>query len=58
MAHLHLAPATKPIPIPGGVRVPEPILNGTVSGPAINGTIYPLTSFAFGYQWDCACSHH
>ena len=29
----------KPITIPGGVRVPEPILNGTVSGPYINATI-------------------
>ncbi len=29
----------KPITIPGGVVVPEPILNGTVSGPAFNGTI-------------------
>ncbi|KAK5242385.1 hypothetical protein LTR96_007222 [Exophiala xenobiotica] len=28
-----------PITIPGGVVVPEPILNGTVSGPAFNGTI-------------------
>jgi hypothetical protein len=38
-AHLNLGPAEKPIPIPGGMRVIEPILNGTVSGPAINATL-------------------
>lgn len=30
---------SNPITIFGGVRVPEPILNGTVSGPYLNGTI-------------------
>ena len=29
----------KPIPIPGGVQVTEPIVHGTVAGPAANGTI-------------------
>lgn len=38
-AHLNLGKAEKPIPIPGGVRVVEPILNGTVTGPAINATL-------------------
>lgn len=38
-AHLNLGKADEPIPIPGGVRVVEPILNGTVSGPAINATL-------------------
>ncbi|KAF2717768.1 hypothetical protein K431DRAFT_315520 [Polychaeton citri CBS 116435] len=40
-ARLALGAPAKPIPVPGGVRVAEPILNGTVSGPAINATIYP-----------------
>jgi hypothetical protein len=40
-AHLNLGAAEKPITIPGGVRVVEPILNGTVTGPAINATISP-----------------
>lgn len=38
-AQLNLGTPSKPIPIPGGVRLIEPILNGTVSGPAINATI-------------------
>lgn len=38
-AQLALGQAEKPISIPGGVRVVEPILNGTVSGPAINATL-------------------
>lgn len=38
-AHLSLGAAAKPIPIPGGVRIIEHILNGTVTGPAINATI-------------------
>ena len=44
-AHLNVAPATKPITIQGGVRVPEDILNGTVTGPVINATIYPGLAF-------------
>lgn len=38
-AHLNLGSPAKPIPIPGGVRTVEPILNGTVSGPGINATL-------------------
>ena len=40
-AHLNLGAAAKPITIQGGVLVVEPILNGTVAGPAMNATIYP-----------------
>lgn len=38
-AHLNLGKSLLRIAIPGGVVVPEPIANGTVSGPAINATI-------------------
>lgn len=38
-AHLGLGAPSKPISIPGGVLVDEPITNGTISGPAINATI-------------------
>lgn len=38
-AQLNLGSPAKPITIPGGMRVVEPIINGTVSGPAINATI-------------------
>lgn len=40
-AHLNLGAVEKPIAIPGGVRVVEPIINGIVNGPAINATISP-----------------
>ena len=40
-AHINLLSPQPPIPIPGGVRVIEAIANGTVSGPAVNGTIFP-----------------
>ena len=40
-ASLNLGSAAKPSSIPGGVRVVEPITNGTVSGPLLNGTIEP-----------------
>ncbi|MCJ1234210.1 hypothetical protein MMC14_002169 [Varicellaria rhodocarpa] len=49
---LNIGNATKPIPIPGGVRIGEhpltlflffypvePLLSGTITGPAVNGTI-------------------
>lgn len=38
-AHLSLGAPQGPIPIPGGVRIIEAILNGTVTGPAINATL-------------------
>lgn len=38
-AELALGPPNAPITIPGGVRIAEAIVNGTVSGPALNGTI-------------------
>lgn len=38
-AHLVLGPTETPITIPGGVRLASSILNGTVTGPAINATI-------------------
>lgn len=38
-AHLNLGAPSKPIPVPGGVRIVEPIINGTVTGPAINATL-------------------
>lgn len=38
-AHLNLGAASNPINVTGGVRVIEPILNGTVTGPILNGTI-------------------
>lgn len=40
-AHLAIGAASKPIPVPGGVLIVEHILNGTVTGPAINATIEP-----------------
>ena len=40
-AHLNLGAPADPIPIPGSVRVLEPITNGTVTGPAINATLFP-----------------
>ena len=40
-AHINLLSPQPPIPIPGGVRVIEAIANDTVSGPAVNGTIFP-----------------
>ncbi|CAO2657787.1 Nn.00g039130.m01.CDS01 [Neocucurbitaria sp. VM-36] len=38
-AHLTLGEPLPPIAIPGGVLITEPIINGTVSGAAINATI-------------------
>jgi hypothetical protein len=38
-ANLTLGKSSKPIPVPGGILINEPITGGTVSGPAINGTI-------------------
>jgi hypothetical protein len=38
-AHLTLGKPLPTIPVPGGVLVPEPIVGGIVSGPAINATI-------------------
>jgi hypothetical protein len=38
-AVLQLGNATKPITVPGGILVNEPILSGRVTGPAINATI-------------------
>lgn len=44
-ANLSLGQREQPIPIAGGFRVPQPILNGTVYGPAINGTLdYSLST--------------
>lgn len=39
LAYLNLGPSSKPISIPSGILITEPITNGTASGPAINATI-------------------
>jgi len=36
---LHLAPESKPIPVPSGIRIVQSILSGTVVGPGLNATI-------------------
>lgn len=38
-AQLNVGAPSKPIPVPGGVRIFEPIINGTVTGPAVNATL-------------------
>lgn len=38
-ANLILGRPSQPIAIPGGILINEPITGGTVSGPAINGTV-------------------
>ncbi len=51
-ATLNLGPANKPVSINSntGVIVPEQILNGTVTGPAINGTITAGLAFPSVYK--------
>ncbi|MCJ1380432.1 hypothetical protein MMC17_003535 [Xylographa soralifera] len=38
-AYIKLGSPSEPIPVPGGVRLIEPISGGNITGPAINGTI-------------------
>ncbi|KAI9736627.1 MAG: hypothetical protein M1834_000831 [Cirrosporium novae-zelandiae] len=39
-----------PIPIPGGEQLIEPIINGTITGPSLNGTIYHSIAYPTAYK--------
>ncbi|KAL9613686.1 MAG: hypothetical protein Q9167_001763 [Letrouitia subvulpina] len=37
---IKVGPSLSPIPIPGGVRIVTPVISGTITGPALNGTVH------------------